>query len=148
MFKHILIPTDGSDLSRKALLYGVELARESNAKVTALTIREPYTVTAVDTFTLVGSQEEFEMTSQEIADRALEHHQNQRDGEYRRPQNHQQRGCVVRPAEQRQPEPCHARAAHAMNGHNEVQAGEDGAESGDEDTHRPRDHVGIDIVSA
>ena len=72
MFKHILIPTDGSDLSRKALLYGVELARESNAKVTALTIREPYTVTAVDTFTLVGSQEEFEMTSQEIADRALE----------------------------------------------------------------------------
>src|ERR1700684_3576649 len=72
MFKHILIPTDGSDLSRKALLYGVELARESNAKVTALTIREPYMVTAVDTFTLVGSQEEFEMTSREIADRALE----------------------------------------------------------------------------
>jgi nucleotide-binding universal stress UspA family protein len=72
MFKHILIPTDGSDLSRKALLYGVELARESNAKVTALTIREPYMVTAVDTFTLVGSQEEFEMTNQEIADRALE----------------------------------------------------------------------------
>ena len=72
MFKHILIPTDGSDLSRKALLYGVELARASNAKVTALTIREPYVITAVDTFTLVGSQQEFEMTSQEIADRALE----------------------------------------------------------------------------
>ncbi len=44
-----------------------------NAKVTALTICEPYTVTARwSTFTLVGSQEEFEMTSQEIADRALE----------------------------------------------------------------------------
>ena len=38
MFKHILIPTDGSDLSRKAMLYGVELAKESHAKVTALTI--------------------------------------------------------------------------------------------------------------
>src|SRR5271156_1539035 len=72
MFKHILIPTDGSDLSRKAMLYGVELAKESKAKVTALTIREPYTITAVDTFTLVGSQEEFEMTGREIADRALE----------------------------------------------------------------------------
>lgn len=72
MFKHILIPTDGSDISRKAMLYGVELARESKAKVTALTIREPYTVTAVDTFAVVGSQEEFEMTSREIADRALE----------------------------------------------------------------------------
>ncbi len=49
MFKHILIPTDGSDLSRKALLYGVQLAKESKAKVTALTIRQPYMVTAVDT---------------------------------------------------------------------------------------------------
>ena len=72
MFKHILIPTDGSDLSRKAVLYGVELAKESKAKVTALTIREPYTITAVDTFTLVGTREEFEMRSREIADRALE----------------------------------------------------------------------------
>jgi nucleotide-binding universal stress UspA family protein len=72
MFKHILIPTDGSDLSRKAMLYGVQLAKESNAKVTALTIRQPYMVTAVDTFAVVGSQEEFEMSSREIADRALE----------------------------------------------------------------------------
>jgi nucleotide-binding universal stress UspA family protein len=72
MFKHILIPTDGSDLSRKAMLYGVQLAKESNAKVTALTIRQPYMVTAVDTFAVVGSQEEFETSSREIADRALE----------------------------------------------------------------------------
>ena len=34
MFKHILIPTDGSDLSRKAVLYGVQLAKASGAKVT------------------------------------------------------------------------------------------------------------------
>ena len=72
MFKHILIPTDGSDLSRKALLYGVQLAKESKAKVTALTIRQPYTVTAVDTFAVVGSREEFETSSREIAERALE----------------------------------------------------------------------------
>ena len=38
MFKHILIPTDGSDLSRKAVLYGVQLAKESGAKVTGLTV--------------------------------------------------------------------------------------------------------------
>ena len=42
MFKHILIPTDGSDLSRKAILYGVQLAKESGAKVTGLTVAEPY----------------------------------------------------------------------------------------------------------
>ena len=72
MFKHILIPIDGFDLSRKAMLYGVQLAKESKAKVTALTIRQPFMVTAVDTFTVVGSQEEFEMTSRAAADRALE----------------------------------------------------------------------------
>ena len=49
MFKHILIPTDGSDLSRKAILYGVQLAKESGAKVTGLTVAEPYRAAAMDT---------------------------------------------------------------------------------------------------
>ena len=48
MFKHILIPTDGSDLSRKAILYGVQLAKESGAKVTGLTVAEPYRAAAMD----------------------------------------------------------------------------------------------------
>jgi len=36
MFKHLLIPTDGSALSRKAALAGVELASRLHARVTAL----------------------------------------------------------------------------------------------------------------
>jgi len=35
MYKHILIPTDGSDLSRAAALSGVKLAKALGAKVTA-----------------------------------------------------------------------------------------------------------------
>ncbi|MGH8667016.1 MAG: universal stress protein [Burkholderiales bacterium] len=35
MYKHILIPTDGSDLSRAAALNGVKLAKALGAKVTA-----------------------------------------------------------------------------------------------------------------
>lgn len=35
MYKHILIPTDGSDLSRKAALNGVKLAQALGARVTA-----------------------------------------------------------------------------------------------------------------
>jgi nucleotide-binding universal stress UspA family protein len=35
MYKHILIPTDGSELSRAAALSGVKLARALGAKVTA-----------------------------------------------------------------------------------------------------------------
>ena len=71
MFKHILIPTDGSDLSRKALLYGVQLAKESNAKVTALTIRPPYVIGSMDMIGVVGSQDEFETETQRYADYAL-----------------------------------------------------------------------------
>jgi nucleotide-binding universal stress UspA family protein len=35
MFKHILLPTDGSDLSRKAIAGGIELAQALGARVTA-----------------------------------------------------------------------------------------------------------------
>jgi nucleotide-binding universal stress UspA family protein len=36
MFKHILIPTDGSELSRKAIAGGIELAKLAGARVTAV----------------------------------------------------------------------------------------------------------------
>ncbi len=36
MFKHILIPTDGSDLSQRAIRMGVELAKFHGAKVTGV----------------------------------------------------------------------------------------------------------------
>ena len=71
MFHHILIPIDGSDLSRKALLYGVQLAKESKAKVTVLTIRPPFTVTAMDMISIAGSQDEFESETRRYADHAL-----------------------------------------------------------------------------
>ena len=38
MFKHILIPTDGSDLSKEAVQYGMSLAKAVNAKVTGITV--------------------------------------------------------------------------------------------------------------
>ena len=48
MYKHILIPTDGSDLSEKAIEHGVALAKVLGAKVTALTVSEPFYVSAFD----------------------------------------------------------------------------------------------------
>ena len=42
MYKHILIPTDGSELSQKAIEAGVEFARESQARVTAFTAVPEY----------------------------------------------------------------------------------------------------------
>lgn len=41
MYKHILIPTDGSDLSRNAVQHGVLLAKAIRAKVTSITVIPP-----------------------------------------------------------------------------------------------------------
>jgi nucleotide-binding universal stress UspA family protein len=38
MYKHILIPTDGSELSQKAVEHGILLARTLKAKVTSITV--------------------------------------------------------------------------------------------------------------
>ena len=41
MFKHILIPNDGSELTRKAILSGIALAKAVGAKVTGITVTVP-----------------------------------------------------------------------------------------------------------
>ena len=43
MFKNILIPTDGSKLSQKAAVYGINLAKSVGAKVTAFFAAPPAT---------------------------------------------------------------------------------------------------------
>lgn len=42
MYKHILIPTDGSELSDKAVRAGIDLAQQVKARVTVFTASPPY----------------------------------------------------------------------------------------------------------
>lgn len=42
MYKHLLIPTDGSELSKKAVQHGIALAETCKAKVTAITVSAPF----------------------------------------------------------------------------------------------------------
>ena len=44
MYKHILVPTDGSKLSDKAIKAAIQFARESQARVTAFTAVPEYQV--------------------------------------------------------------------------------------------------------
>jgi nucleotide-binding universal stress UspA family protein len=48
MYKNILIPTDGSDLSAKAVKHGIALSKAIAAKVTALTVSTPFHIFALD----------------------------------------------------------------------------------------------------
>ncbi len=42
MYKHILIATDGSELATKALDHGLALAKRDNARVSIVTVTEPW----------------------------------------------------------------------------------------------------------
>jgi nucleotide-binding universal stress UspA family protein len=42
MFKHLLVPTDGSELSRKAVEHAISYARENHAKVTFFFAQQDY----------------------------------------------------------------------------------------------------------
>jgi len=55
MFKHILIPTDGSPLSERAVDQALHLAAEMQARVTLLAVTEPYHIAA--SWPLVGAEE-------------------------------------------------------------------------------------------
>jgi len=70
MFRHILIPTDGSLLSTAAVESGVAFARDAGAQVTVLAVVEPYHVWWADT----GSPSESEVAGQkEVGDDISRH---------------------------------------------------------------------------
>ena len=46
MYKNLLIPTDGSELADKGVAHGLALAKALGAKVTIVTVSDPWTVFA------------------------------------------------------------------------------------------------------
>jgi len=47
MYRHILIPTDGSELAHRAVAHGLSLAKSLGAKVTALVVEASFNVYAL-----------------------------------------------------------------------------------------------------
>lgn len=59
MFKHILLPTDGSQFSERAVFCGVELARRTGARVTGIYAAPEFHVLSYRITELGESREEF-----------------------------------------------------------------------------------------
>jgi hypothetical protein len=59
MHRHILIPTDGSELSQNAIDYGMALAKSVNAKVTVLTVSTPFHTFAVEPGMITDTPEQY-----------------------------------------------------------------------------------------
>ena len=71
MYKHILIPTDGSDLSKDAVQYGISLAKSANAKVTGITVSTPFHVFAGNPDMLTDTSESYKKRMTTIATKYL-----------------------------------------------------------------------------
>jgi nucleotide-binding universal stress UspA family protein len=71
MYKHILLPTDGSDLSRKAIQHGIALAKGEGAKVSGITVTVPFHVFAIDPDTLTDTPASYQTRAAALAARYL-----------------------------------------------------------------------------
>lgn len=69
MYKHILVPTDGSDITTKAVDTAVALAKLSGARVTTLCVKEPFPYSAISEMQPVPPQEFYDAQERIAADR-------------------------------------------------------------------------------
>ena len=60
MFKRILFPTDGSDITPKALQTALQLARLTGASIDTLAVKEPFPYSAISEMQPVPPQEFFD----------------------------------------------------------------------------------------
>ena len=71
MYKHILIPTDGSQLSSEALVESLNLAKSLGARTTILTVEEPFHVFAMGAAQVAHSLSEYQDQIRVQAERLL-----------------------------------------------------------------------------
>jgi nucleotide-binding universal stress UspA family protein len=71
LFKNILVATDGSDLAAKAVEQGILLAKSVGAKVTAVTVTEPFNVLSLAPSELGYTPIEYKKHAEAHADRVL-----------------------------------------------------------------------------
>ena len=71
MHRHILIPTDGSELSQNAIEYGMALAKAVNAKVTVLTVSASFQTLAVESGMITDTPEDYRKRTVTLAAKYL-----------------------------------------------------------------------------
>jgi nucleotide-binding universal stress UspA family protein len=59
MFKHILLPTDGSELSEAAIKEGMQFAKSINASVTGIHVILPFHILTIHTLMLEDTEEQY-----------------------------------------------------------------------------------------
>jgi nucleotide-binding universal stress UspA family protein len=71
MYKHILIPTDGSLLSEDAVRQGIALARSLGAKITVITVSPTFHTFAFDPGMVTDTPQEYQRECEALAAKTL-----------------------------------------------------------------------------
>ena len=69
MYKRILVPTDGSEITAKALQQAVDLARLSGGELFVLSVKEPFPYSAISEMQPVPPQEFYDAQERIAAER-------------------------------------------------------------------------------
>lgn len=72
MYKHIFVPTDGSEMSNRAIEYAAALAKGVNAKLTVFTVTTPYYGFAVEPDLVTIGAEEYKKDVEKLAAHSLD----------------------------------------------------------------------------
>jgi nucleotide-binding universal stress UspA family protein len=72
MYNHILIPTDGSELSKLAVYEGVALAKALGARVTVITVTTPFHVFTANPRMVTDTPEEYKKQMAALAGQYLD----------------------------------------------------------------------------
>jgi nucleotide-binding universal stress UspA family protein len=71
MFKQILLPTDGSDLSERSVLAGISFAKELGAQVIGLTVAPEFHTFTTNTEMLEDTKDEFVAATEKRTEKYL-----------------------------------------------------------------------------
>jgi len=72
MYTSILIPTDGSELAGKAVQHGIALAKQTSAKVTALTVVPPFHTLTTDARMIEDTPAQYKARMHKEAEKTLD----------------------------------------------------------------------------
>jgi nucleotide-binding universal stress UspA family protein len=71
MYANILIPTDGSELSGKAVEHGIALAKRIGAKITVLTVSAPFHTFTIDSQMIEDTPAQYKARVQDRIEKTL-----------------------------------------------------------------------------
>jgi len=72
MYTHILLPTDGSELSKMALREGVDLAKALGARITVVTVTTPFDMFSANPTMLTDGPEQYKKHMAALAEQYLD----------------------------------------------------------------------------